>query len=50
MTEQPRAEQPRKEFGRRGQAPPVVTNAPKGLPGGGAARRPEAASARSLSR
>ncbi|WP_157096253.1 MULTISPECIES: hypothetical protein [unclassified Methylosinus] len=28
------AEPPRKEFGRRGMAPPVVTHAPKGLPGG----------------
>ncbi|MBU3890055.1 hypothetical protein FM996_06140 [Methylosinus sporium] len=28
------AEPPRKEFGRRGLAPPVVTHAPEGLPGG----------------
>ncbi|HEY8064840.1 MAG TPA: hypothetical protein VIF40_08920 [Methylosinus sp.] len=34
------AEPPRKEFGRRGQAPPVVTHAPKGLPGGAPAPSP----------
>ncbi|MBG0810901.1 hypothetical protein IY145_16145 [Methylosinus sp. H3A] len=46
MAEHPRAEQPRKEFGRRGQAPPVVTNAPKGLLGGAGA--PSAGRKRSI--